>query len=74
MVKVRVLEVDVARKRIALTMRMSDPVEKRPPGPRSDERAAFQRYAEKKPAGSKETPGGALADALRRAGLSDKRR
>ncbi len=73
-VRVKVLEVDPARKRIALTMRMSDPVEKKPPAPRSDERAAFQRYAEKKPARSNETPGGALADALRRAGLSDKRR
>jgi uncharacterized protein len=73
-VRVKVLEIDPARKRIALTMRMSDPVEKKPAGPRSDERASFQRYADKKPAVAKETSGGALADALRRAGLSDKRR
>lgn len=74
-VRVKVLEIDPARKRIALTMRMSDPVEKKPAGPRPDERASFRRYADKKPAVAKETSGGgALADALRRAGLSDKRR
>jgi len=74
-VRVRVLEIDQARKRIALTMRMSDPIDKKPTGPRSDERASFQRYADKKPASPKDSSaGGALADALRRAGLSDKRR
>ena len=74
-VKVKVLEVDPQRKRIALTMRMSDPVEKKPAGPRSDERAAFQNYSDRKPAGAERSlGGGALADALRRAGLSDKRR
>jgi len=70
-VKVKVLEVDVQRKRVALTMRMSDelPVagEKRE---RTPNRAQQQRHvnnAQPKPAAPAE---GALADALRRAGLS----
>ncbi|WP_210493823.1 Tex family protein [Microvirga antarctica] len=73
-VRVRVLEIDPARKRIALTMRMSDPVEKRPAAPSNQERVAFQKYDSKKPSTAKDTGGGALADALRRAGLSDKPR
>ncbi len=54
-VKVKVLEVDMPRKRIALTMRMSDPAEKRPAGRQDDNRAAFQKHraqSEKKPAGT----------------------
>ncbi|NIX75062.1 Tex family protein [Microvirga terricola] len=71
-VRVKVLEVDKARKRISLTMRMSDPVEKKPAG-RSDDRSSFQKPRN---AGSGQkssgqgSDGGALADALRRAGLS----
>jgi len=71
-VKVKVLEVDIPRKRIALTMRMSDPAEKRPAGRPDDNRAAFQKHraqSEKKPAGQAPASGGALADALRRAGM-----
>jgi uncharacterized protein len=74
-VKVKVLEVDIPRKRISLTMRMSDPAEKRPGGRGDDHRGAFQKsrsQGEKKssaPAASAAS-GGALADALRRAGLS----
>ena len=70
-VKVKVLEVDMPRKRIALTMRMSDPAEKRPAARQDDNRAAFQKHraqAERKPA-APATSGGALADALRRAGM-----
>ncbi|MDO8288535.1 MAG: Tex family protein [Parvibaculum sp.] len=70
-VKVKVLEVDVQRKRVALTMRMSDelPVagEKRE---RSPNRAQQQRQvtnAQPKPTAP--AAGGALADALRRAGM-----
>jgi uncharacterized protein len=71
-VKVKVLEVDIPRKRISLTMRMSDPAEKRPAGRSDENRGAFQKHrtqGEKKasaPTGS----GGALADALRRAGMA----
>ncbi|MBB4040712.1 uncharacterized protein GGR34_002369 [Microvirga flocculans] len=72
-VKVKVLEVDIPRKRISLTMRMSDPAEKRPSGRQDDNRAAFQKHraqADRKPASSSSS-GGALADALRRAALAN---
>ncbi len=70
-VKVKVLEVDVQRKRVALTMRMSDelPVagEKRD---RSPNRAQQQRHVTNaQPNPSAPAAGGALADALRRAGM-----
>ncbi|MFL5194337.1 MAG: S1 RNA-binding domain-containing protein, partial [Microvirga sp.] len=73
-VKVKVLEVDVPRKRIPLTMRMSDPAEKRPAGRQDDNRAAFQKHRaqnERKPAAQAPSSGGALADALRRAAMSN---
>jgi uncharacterized protein len=73
-VKVKVLEVDVPRKRISLTMRMSDPAEKRPAGRQGDNRAAFQKHRaqnERKPAAQAPSSGGALADALRRAAMSN---
>ena len=83
-VRVKVLEVDKARKRIALTMRMSDPVEKKP-ATRSDDgrgsspksrapndKGAGRPSAGKPSAGRPEAPAasGALADALRRAGAA----
>jgi uncharacterized protein len=78
-VRVKVLEVDKARKRIALTMRMSDPVEKKP-ATRSDDgrgsspksRAPNDKGASRPSAGRPEAPtaSGALADALRRAGAA----
>src|SRR5215207_9845798 len=73
-VKVKVLEVDIPRKRIALTMRMSDPAEKRPAGRQDDNRGAFQKHkaqSEKKPAAQAPSSGGALADALRRAAVAN---
>ncbi|QRM30086.1 Tex family protein [Microvirga sp. VF16] len=73
-VKVKVLEVDVPRKRISLTMRMSDPAEKRPAGRQDDNRAAFQKHRqqnERKPAQQTSSSGGALADALRRAAMAN---
>jgi uncharacterized protein len=73
-VKVKVLEVDIPRKRIALTMRMSDPAEKRPAGRQDDNRAAFQKHRaqnEKKPTTQAPSSGGALADALRKAGVAN---
>ena len=73
-VKVKVLEVDVQRKRVALTMRMSDevptPGEKRE---RTPNRANQQRQVNRaQPAPSAPEAGGALADALRKAGLAQK--
>ncbi|MCC2650935.1 MAG: RNA-binding transcriptional accessory protein [Microvirga sp.] len=71
-VKVKVLEVDIPRKRIALTMRMSDPGEKRPAGRQDDNRGAFQKHraqADRKPAAQAPASGGALADAMRRAAM-----
>ncbi|SDS41257.1 Tex family protein [Bradyrhizobium canariense] len=67
-VKVKVLEVDVARKRIALTLRLDDELggkTERPQGmPRDNSRASMSSSARKpqQPSG-----GGALAEALRRA-------
>jgi protein Tex len=67
-VKVKVLEVDVARKRIALTLRMDDPVgakADRPQGdrgPRFNERQMTSRGSVKQDSGA-----GAFADAMRRA-------
>jgi uncharacterized protein len=70
-VKVKVLEVEVARKRIALTLRMDDavgPKADRPQadrGPRVNERQSMTSSAPRKPG---EAPaGGAFAEALRRA-------
>jgi len=81
-VRVKVLEVDQARKRIALTMRLDDEV-----GPRADraEKAAARdaRSAPQSPSrgesrgaggGRREDAGGALAEALRRAGFTEKRK
>ena len=70
-VKVKVLEVDKARKRIALTMRMSDEPGK--PQARGDQRAATPAQAarhmqnQNRPASTGGSAGGALAEALRRA-------
>jgi uncharacterized protein len=70
-VRVKVLDVDKARKRIALTMRLADA-----PSAQAPRRDDQRRQADNGPAGAKPLPrgaesGGALADALRRAGLSD---
>ena len=68
-VKVKVLEVEVARKRIALTLRLDDETaakgERPAQGkPRDLSRASMTSAA---PRTGKEEPGGALAEALRRA-------
>jgi len=68
-VKVKVLEVEVARKRIALTLRLDDEVggksERSAQGkPRDISRASMTSSAPRKP---EEAGGGALAEALRRA-------
>ena len=70
-VRVLVLSVDVPRKRIALSMRLDDPIEPGPPVRRpSDPSPDPKRMGSGPPA---ET-GGALADALRRAGATPGRR
>ncbi|GEP11913.1 Tex family protein [Methylobacterium gnaphalii] len=73
-VRVLVLSVDPARKRIGLSMRLDDPVDRaaapagQRPGARPD-----PRHREPKPAPGAQ-PGGALADALRRAAETHRRR
>ncbi|MGV6874651.1 Tex family protein [Pseudochelatococcus sp. B33] len=76
-VRVKVLEVDAARRRIALTMRLDDAVGAgregaQPRGARRDDRRDQQRAAKPGAGRREETAGSgsALADALRRAGLS----
>jgi uncharacterized protein len=75
-VRVKVLEVDKPRKRIALTLRLDDEVgskAERTGAPRKDDTRtstrAPMRSAAREPQG-----GGALADALRKAGFSEKRK
>jgi uncharacterized protein len=76
-VRVKVLEVDKARKRIALTLRLDDEV-----GPKSGRSGAALPRNESTRSSSRSAPpgrlqeqsGGALADALRRAGLTEKRK
>jgi len=68
-VKVKVLEVEVARKRIALTLRLDDETGKGAGSeqgkPREISRAAMTSQAQRKP--QEQSGGGALAEALRRA-------
>jgi uncharacterized protein len=64
-VKVRVVEVDEARKRISLSMRLEDKPDQR--GPRRDRPRQQQPRQKPRPESS---GGGAMADALRRAGLT----
>jgi protein Tex len=67
-VRVKVLDVDVPRHRIGLTLRLDDPAEATPPA------GAPRKAAKRPPARDKGNPaGGALADALRRAGYGTER-
>jgi protein Tex len=59
-VRVKVLDVDVPRNRIGLTLRLDDPAKPKPP--------AASRKLTKRPAARSKPAGGSLADALRRAG------
>ncbi|HEV2373439.1 MAG TPA: Tex family protein [Streptosporangiaceae bacterium] len=71
-VKVKVLSVDTGRKRISLSMRLDD----EPEGSRREQDASPERRTSQAPAGrrrsGRDTAGGdgAMADALRRAGLA----
>jgi uncharacterized protein len=71
-VRVKVLEVDQARKRIALTMRLDDeagrrPAPDRPPRDVASPRSAPERTGTPARQGKGQDTGGVLADALRRA-------
>ncbi len=76
-VRVKVLEVDLARKRISLTLRLDDEA-----GPRADRAGPAAPRSAPPPRGPsrnmapprRDESGGALAEALRRAGLADKRK
>jgi uncharacterized protein len=68
-VKVKVLEVEIERKRIALTLRMDDAVGPKADRPQADRGPRFneRQMTSRAPAKPQEQPGGALAEALRRA-------
>jgi uncharacterized protein len=73
-VKVKVLEVDRARKRISLTMRMDDAAPGSRPGPSSGEPRREGAASKAKDGGGVRRPAGddgALAEALRRAGVKN---
>jgi uncharacterized protein len=69
-VRVKVLDVDVARKRIGLTLRLDDEPGK--PAPGKGGGGGGRQRQDRKPRGGNQPPGGggSMADALRRAGLS----
>jgi uncharacterized protein len=78
-VRVKVLDVDKPRKRIALTLRLDDEVGARGdragiPAPRNPNDRPPSRGAPPGAARREQQGGGALADALRRAGLAEKRK
>jgi uncharacterized protein len=76
-VRVKVLEVDKPRKRIALTLRLDDEVgskAERTGAPRKDDAPTATRAPMRSAAPAREPQGGALADALRKAGFSEKRK
>ncbi len=66
-VKVKVLEVEVARKRIALTLRMDDPVGAKADRPQVDRGPRFNDRQMTSRGPAKQDSGGALAEAMRRA-------
>jgi uncharacterized protein len=71
-VRVKVLDVDIPRKRISLTLRLDEEAARKPAGERRDrDRGARDRGGQR---GGRDrdrgAPTGALADALRRAGLA----
>jgi protein Tex len=78
-VRVKVLEVDIPRKRISLTLRLDDEVGPRadragPSAPRNAPPQPSRGPARNSAPARREEGGGALAEALRRAGLADKRK
>lgn len=70
-VRVLVLSIDVPRRRIGLSMRLDDPIDRA--APKAGSSRPDPRHMESKPTGKAEQ-GGALADALRRAASQQGRR
>ena len=68
-VRVKVLEVDQPRKRISLSLRLDDEIGAQPQRSAGAERVSAKRSFSSGPRGDANTSGGALADALRRAGV-----
>lgn len=67
-VKVKVLEVEVDRKRIALSLRMDDPIGAKADRPKADRGPRFsERNMTSRAPGKPEAGGGAFAEAMRRA-------
>ncbi|WP_398475543.1 Tex family protein [Tardiphaga sp.] len=67
-VKVKVLEVEVDRKRIALSLRMDDPIGAKEDRPKADRGPRFsERNMTSRAPGKPEAGGGAFAEAMRRA-------
>lgn len=72
-VRVKVLDVDKPRKRIALTLRLDDQAGSQPArGPRPEAGGASKRDQAREQSNKASAPGNAMADALRRAGLARK--
>ncbi|WP_406855047.1 Tex family protein [Alsobacter sp. KACC 23698] len=71
-VKVKVLEVDKARKRISLTMRLDDPAEARPARDRGAEPGRAPKAAASPPAAARGPGANPFADAFQKAGLDGK--
>ena len=69
-VRVKVLDVDRPRKRIALTLRLDDEVGRNPDGAGTVAARADNGSRNPPPSRKEPTSGGALADALRRAGVT----
>ena len=74
-VRVKVLEVDKPRKRIALTLRLDDEAGKQPArgGSRPEPGGASKRDQARVQSAKPSAPGNAMADALRRAGLGTRK-
>lgn len=67
-VKVKVLEVEVDRKRIALSLRMDDPIGAKADRPKADRGPRFsERNMTSRAPGKQDSGGGAFAEAMRRA-------
>jgi uncharacterized protein len=66
-VKVKVLEVDVPRKRIALTLRLDDELQAASPGAKSSRDFSKKQMTSAKPGKPAPQANNAFADALRRA-------
>jgi uncharacterized protein len=69
-VRVRVLEVDTKRRRISLTMRLDDPVGAKAPPTQAVDRARPAPAERRRKEAPAAPAGGALADALQKAGLA----